>query len=24
LIEFALPGGTRGLDYVEETRRSQP
>lgn len=22
LVEFALPGGTRGLDYVEEVRRS--
>ena len=23
LVEFALPGGVRGLDYVEETRRSK-
>ena len=23
LVEFALPGGVRGLDYVEETRRTR-
>ena len=23
LVEFALPGGVRGLDYVEEARRSK-
>jgi hypothetical protein len=23
LVEFALPGGVRGLDYVEEARRAK-
>ena len=24
VVEIALPGGTRGLDYVEEVRATEP